>query len=87
MSSPLYGNVGAIEVRALDWAKPEDRQVEGGPWDYILAAGTQRRHPHHWKSSLINDLHVGSCRICAGRALSRSNPLPDGQFQARLPNL
>ncbi len=41
MSSPLYGNVGAIEVRPLDWGKPEQRQVEGGPWDYILAAGMQ----------------------------------------------
>ncbi len=39
MSSPLHGNVGSVEVRELDWSKPEQREAEGGPWDYVLAAG------------------------------------------------
>lgn len=38
MSSPLAGNVGHVEVKALDWSRPEQRDLEGGPWDFILAA-------------------------------------------------
>lgn len=39
MSSPLAGNVGHVEVKALDWSRPEQRELDGGPWDFILAAG------------------------------------------------
>jgi hypothetical protein len=34
------GNVGRIEVKALDWSQPEQREAFADTkWDYILAAG------------------------------------------------
>lgn len=41
--SSLAGNVGRVEVKQLDWSRPEQRNIKGGPWDYILAAGGDRR--------------------------------------------
>ena len=38
--SALVGNVGHIEVKALDWSQPEQRDAFADTtWDYILAAG------------------------------------------------
>jgi hypothetical protein len=38
--SALVGNVGRIEVKALDWSQPEQREAFADTkWDYILAAG------------------------------------------------
>jgi predicted nicotinamide N-methyase len=37
--SALVGNVGHIEVKALDWSQPEQREAFADTkWDYILAA-------------------------------------------------
>lgn len=38
MDSDWSGNVGAVEVRALDWAVPAQAEAGGGPFDFVVAA-------------------------------------------------
>ena len=38
MDSDWSGNVGAVEVRELDWAVPAQAEAAGGPFDFVVAA-------------------------------------------------
>ena len=54
--SPLVGNVGHIEVKALDWSQAEQREAFADTkWDYILAAGGPS--PHLCTSHHAHPLH------------------------------
>ena len=38
MDSSWSGNVGAVEVRELDWVVPHQAEGAGGPFEFVVAA-------------------------------------------------